>query len=76
MPQSVIYRGAILTIVETSFKCPRCEYAYTEDFWYPQLDKSKTGLIYKKCKGCKSKIGITTCMTGDVKVWMKDEEKS
>lgn len=61
----------ILCMSETDFKCPKCECVHTEDDYYARLDKSKHGLIYKRCKGCKTLLGITTDIRGDVRVWEK-----
>jgi len=63
-----------LCLSETDFNCPVCGYKYTEDDYYKQLNKSEYGIIYKKCKGCKTKLGITTDIRGDIRVWLKSEE--
>lgn len=63
-----------LCVVETEFKCPKCECPHTEDDYYRQLSKSKRGLIYKKCKGCGTKLGITSDIRGDIRVWLKEED--
>lgn len=62
------------TLVETNFKCPKCECYHTEDDYYNKLYNSKDGLIYKSCKGCKTKLGITSNIEGDIVVWLKEEE--
>jgi len=67
--------GAIVTFVEVDFNCPKCNYGYTEKDYSEGLYNSKRGLIYKSCKGCKTKLGITTDMLGDVHVWLKEDEK-
>jgi len=64
----------ILTLCETDFNCPKCGYLYHEKDYYSQLYNSKRGLIYKQCKGCKTKLGITSDIKGDIHVWIKDEE--
>ena len=74
MTKCIQIDNAIITLCETDFKCPKCDYVYHEEDYYSQLDKSKRGLIYKHCKGCKTKIGITTDIRGDVRVWLKNEE--
>jgi hypothetical protein len=66
----------ILCMSDTDFKCPVCGCLHTEDDYYARLDKSKNGLIYKHCKGCKRMLGITTDIRGDIRVWEKSEEKS
>jgi len=68
--------SGILCMSETDFKCPKCGCPYHEEDYYSQLYKSKRGLIYKSCKGCKTKLGITTDIRGDVRVWLKEEEKN
>jgi len=63
-----------LCMVETDFKCPKCEYNYTEKDYYNQLTNSKCGFIYKRCRGCGIRLGITTDYKGDIRVWLKDDE--
>lgn len=58
--------------IKTAFKCPKCECPHVENDYYNALSKSK-GLIYKACKGCKTKLGITTDIKGVV-VWLKENE--
>ena len=76
MTKCIKVPNGIITLCETDFKCPRCGYVYHEEDYYSQLDKSKRGLIYKHCKGCKTLIGITTDIRGDVRVWLKSEERN
>jgi hypothetical protein len=64
-----------ICVAKTDFKCPKCECLHTEDDYYKQLDKSKHGLIYKKCKGCGTKLGITSDFKGDIHAWLKEEER-
>lgn len=64
-------KNGFLCLAKTDFNCPVCGKYYTEEDYYRQLDKSRDGLIYKKCKGCGQRIGITTDMRGDVRVWVK-----
>lgn len=68
-------KDGILSMVDVDFNCPNCQHEYNEADWYPQLDKSKKGLIYKKCKGCSKRLGITTDIRGDVVVWLKENEE-
>jgi Pyruvate/2-oxoacid:ferredoxin oxidoreductase delta subunit len=75
MGQSIVFAGAIVSLSDVDFKCPNCQEKYGPDFYEKQLQESTKGLIYKKCKGCKEKIGITTDIRGDVRVWMKKEEQ-
>jgi len=63
-----------LCMSETDFNCPKCTCLHQEADYYSQLDKSKRGFIYKKCKGCGTKLGITSDFKGDVQVWIKDNE--
>ena len=66
--------NGIISIVNTGFKCPKCECQHSEEDYYDRLNKSKNSLIYKQCKGCKTKLGITTDIRGDVRVWLKENE--
>ena len=75
MSKSVFIKGGILTLADVDFKCPNCQHEYGEDFYYKQLYNSAKGLIYKVCKGCKKKMGITSDMKGDVVVWLKENEE-
>jgi hypothetical protein len=65
---------AILCISKVDFRCPVCDRLYTEKDYYKRLDKSKSGVIYKKCS-CGFWLGITVDYRGDVRVWRKDEEQ-
>lgn len=75
MSKTIFFAGAIVTLAETDFTCPKCECPHTEADYYDRLYKSKQGLIYKACKGCKTKLGITYAITGDTVVWLKEDEK-
>lgn len=75
MSQTIYMAGAIITLADVDFKCPKCEKEHNEDDWYPQYSRSKNGVIYRKCKGCKTKLGITTDIKGDVVVWLKEDEE-
>lgn len=74
MGKTVITQNAIISMVDVDFNCPKCECPHTEEDYYSRLYKSKNGLIYKACKGCKTKLGITTDIRGDVRVWLRDDE--
>ncbi len=65
-----------ITIAEVDFVCPQCGKEYHEEDYYTQLYNSKRGLIYKRCKGCGNNIGITSDIRGDVRVWLKKDEKN
>jgi hypothetical protein len=75
MSKTIFFAGAIITLAETDFACPKCECPHTEDDYYDRLYKSPQCLIYKACKGCKTKLGITYAMNGDTVVWLKEDEK-
>lgn len=76
MPKTIIIPNGFLTVVETDFKCPECNQGYTEEDYYNRLSKSKKFYIYKTCKGCSAKLGISSDIKGDVVVWLaKDELK-
>jgi hypothetical protein len=68
--------GGYLSMVEVDFKCPKCECPHGESDYYKQLRNSPKSLIYKSCKGCKTKLGITLDMKGDVVVWLKENERT
>lgn len=71
MGYSVIIPNGIMSFSEVDFKCPVCECPHEESDYYDRLQKSKHGVISKKCKGCKTTLGITVDMRGDVRVWVK-----
>lgn len=74
MTKRVYFKGGSLSLCETNFDCPICTCSHSEEDWYSKYSKSKIGYIYISCKGCKRKIGVSTDITGDVKVWDKEEE--
>lgn len=74
MSQTILIPSGIITIADVDFKCPKCECPHSEDDYYQRMIKSGYGLIYKKCKGCKTMLGITTDIKGDVVVWLKEDE--
>jgi hypothetical protein len=74
MSYTVKIPNGLITFCNADFKCPVCECPHTEDDYYKTIQKSKHGLIYKQCKGCKTKLGITYDMRGDVVVWEKSTE--
>lgn len=76
MSRTIKIPNGLLTICDADFKCPKCECPHIEEDYYDRLYKSDKGLIYKNCKGCKTKIGITTDMRGDVQVWLKEDEST
>ena len=63
-------------MVDADFKCPKCECPHSEKDYYDRLYKSKRGLIYKQCIGCKTELGIKTDIKGDVRVWLKKKKKT
>ena len=74
MSTTIRMNNAIITLADTEFKCPKCECPHSEDDYYNKLYKSKKFYIYQNCKGCKTKLGISNNMKGDVVVWLKEEE--
>lgn len=64
-----------LSIPKSKFNCPKCECLHSEEDYYEKLRNSKTFISYQNCKGCKTKLGISSDITGDVVVWLKSEEK-
>lgn len=75
IPFQIINGYGILCMSETDFRCPKCGYLHKEADYYYRLEKSKYGLIYKQCKGCKTRLGITPGYNGDIYVWEKSTEK-
>lgn len=75
MGQSIPIHNGILSICDIDFNCPACGYPHQESDYLASLTKSKYGLCYRKCKGCKTLLGVTFDMRGDVKVSLKSEEK-
>lgn len=67
--------NAIVTFADTDFNCPKCSCPHKEKDYYTRLYNSKTGVIYKSCKECKTKLGISSNIKGDVVVWLKEDEK-
>ena len=67
-------QNGIICLVKTEFTCPVCGHLHTEKDYYNKLKKKF--VIYQGCKGCKTKLGITTDMKGDVQVWLKSKEKT
>ena len=67
-------KDGIICTCETDFICPNCGKLYHEEDYYSQLNKSKKGLIYKKC-ACGIRIGITSDIRGDIRAWDKRTEK-
>lgn len=76
MAESIKIPNGIISVVKSDFKCPKCECPHSEEDYYDNLCNSKHGLIYKKCKGCKTKLGITTHINGDVCAWLKEDESN
>lgn len=64
-----------ISYVKTDFDCPECGKHYTESDYYEQLSKSKDIFIYKKCKECGIKMGISSDYMGNVVVWDKANEQ-
>jgi len=75
MGYSIKIPNGIISMADADFRCPKCTCPHSECDYYEQLYKSKHGLIYKKCRGCKTSLGITTDIKGDVKVWLKEDER-
>jgi hypothetical protein len=75
MGYSIRTPNGIISMVDVNFKCPKCECLHYEGDYYDKLYNSKNGLIYKQCKVCKSKLGISTDIRGDVHVWLKKDER-
>ena len=76
MSYCVPIKNGIICFSRTDFNCPKCGIEYHEEDYWNKLYKSKKGLIYIHCKGCKEYLGITTDIQGDVHTWIKSEEKN
>ena len=74
MSQTIRIPNGLITLVETDFNCPKCTCIHEEEDYYDRLYRSKHGFIYKSCKGCKAKLGISSNIRGDVVVWLKEDE--
>lgn len=74
MGYTIAINKGLISMSYTDFKCPKCECQHTESDYYKRLYKSSKGIIYKSCKGCKTKLGITSDIRGDVQVWVKETE--
>lgn len=74
MSTTIKIPNGFITLVETEFNCPKCLCHHTEEDYYERLRKSKNYVAYQKCKECKTKLGVTTNITGDVVVWLKEDE--
>lgn len=68
MGDGINITNAHLSMCHTDFECPKCTCPHSEEDYYDKLYNSKNHYIYKNCKGCKTKLGITTDITGNVKV--------
>lgn len=68
--------NGFLTLSTTSISCPKCGQGYDESDYYRRLDNSASGMIYMKCKGCGSMLGVTANYKGDVVCWLKKDEKN
>jgi len=66
--------GFHLSMAYDKFDCPKCKCEHSGDDYDDKLHKSKKGYVYIKCKGCKTQIGVTTDMFGDVQFWLKEDE--
>lgn len=64
----------IISMAESDFQCPKCGHGYNEEDYYNRLVKSKRYYIYKTCKTCSTKMGISVDYRGDVQVWLKEDE--
>jgi hypothetical protein len=74
MGQTLIIPGGFISLVNVDFKCPSCQEAYTEDWYYKALYNSKHGVIYKTCRRCGERLGISSDIRGDTVVWLKTNE--
>lgn len=74
MSKTIRIPNGFLTLCETDFNCPKCGKLHTEEDYINRLNKSD-GLIYKRCKGCKTWLGITSNIMGDTVAWLKEDEK-
>ena len=74
MSKSIRVPNGIISLIETEFNCPQCTCFHNENFYSEKMSKSENGIIYKNCKGCKIRLGITFDLRGDVRVWLKKDE--
>ena len=74
MGYDIIIPNGILSMAFDEFDCPACTCHHVGKDYEDQLYRSKRGYIYHKCKGCKTVLGITYDIKGDVQTWIKKEE--
>lgn len=67
--------GAIISMCNTDVVCPNCQTVKDCSSLTEAINKSKEGVIYKKCSTCKKVLGITADMQGDNVCWLKQNEK-
>lgn len=58
----------------TAINCPCCDILIDVNDWIESFVKSKNGLYYFKCKGCKTQLGSTLSYKGDLCIWDKKTE--
>jgi len=75
MAKTVYIPNGKMTFVDVDFNCPQCECPHTEEDYYEQLVDSDHSVLYMPCKGCKTELGITGNIQGDVVFWLKSEEE-
>lgn len=66
--------NGIICMSETSFECPKCHTKYSGERESERLHNAKRMLIYKRCTTCRSWIGITSDIQGDIRSWLKEDE--
>lgn len=72
MSRTIITPDGILTLSDNEFDCPKCGLNHDGEEYYNRL--CEKGLIYIKCKNCKTNLGITPDIKGDIQVWEKSKE--
>lgn len=74
MGQTLSIPGGTISIVDTDFRCPACQERYDQEWYYKALYNSKWGFIYKTCRRCGERLGISSNIRGDTVVWLKSTE--
>ena len=72
MSYAVIIPNGILTLSNNEFNCPKCNFTHDSEEYYDKICEKR--LIYIKCKNCKTKLGLTSDIKGDIQVWEKSKE--
>lgn len=71
--KTVRIKDGFLTIADTDAFCPNCKNKI--QYRKKDLTDYDDTYVYKICKGCRKKVGISTDYMGDIVTWLKTEER-